>query len=428
VTDPAAVPDRRRAVRWVAGLVGLAVVLRVGIVVLAHRDGLGFNDQFLYHHMADGLARGDGYQVFGEPTMRWPPAFPFLLSLVYRVTGADVTWAFALNVVLSAAAVPLTYAIGARVLDRRAGLVAAGIVALLPGQWLLAATVLTEPLAALQLLGALYLVVRFPPRVPAAVALGALIGFAALTRGEGILLGLVPLVGWWGQVDLRRLVAHLALAGAVALAVVTPWAMRNAQVAGEFVGLSTNSAETLWAGHNATADGGPTYAPPELLERAAHAPFGPERELANAEVLREDARRWATQNPHKVLALVPLKLIQLVSGDGKLVSIWIEAEEPVLGTLGPSVTVVADMAWYVFFAVVLVALVRAGRTSWQTPWMRSALALPAVSLVLYGVVLYGNFRYRLPYQPLLVLVAAPMVLSLVAHVRDRGGELSAPAG
>jgi hypothetical protein len=71
----------------VAGLVGLAVVLRVGIVVLAHRDGLGFNDQFLYHHMADGLARGDGYQVFGEPTMRWPPVFPFLLSLVYRVTG-----------------------------------------------------------------------------------------------------------------------------------------------------------------------------------------------------------------------------------------------------------------------------------------------------------------------------------------------------
>jgi hypothetical protein len=212
-----------------------------------------------------------------------------------------VTWAFALNVVLSAAAVPLTYAIGARVLDRRAGLVAAGIVALLPGQWLLAATVLTEPLAALQLLGAVYLVVRFPPRAPVAVALGALIGFAALTRGEGVLLGLVPLVGWWRQVDLRRLVAPAGAGRGGGPGGRHPWAVRNAQVAGEFVGLSTNSAETLWAGHNPTADGGPTYAPPELLAKAADAPFGPERELANSEVLREDARRWATQNPHRVL-------------------------------------------------------------------------------------------------------------------------------
>lgn len=424
--EAAARSEARPWARWVLGLTVGALVLRLVVVALTDRSALGFNDQFLYHHMADGLARGDGYAIFGEPTVRWPPGYPFLLSLVYRVGGADATWGFLLNAVLSTAAVPLTYLVGARVLDRRAALVAAGIVALLPGQWLFAGTLLTEPLAALQLLGALYLVVRLGPRPATAVLLGALIGVAALTRGEGALLGLVALAGWWGQVPLRRLFATLVLAAVVALAVVTPWALRNAEVAGEFVGLSTNAAETIWAGHNPSADGGATYAPRELLEPAAHVPFGPERELANARILREDARRWALENPERVLALVPLKLLQLVSGDGNVVTIWIEAEEPVLGTLSRSVVVLADAAWYVFLAVVVLALVRAGRATLRTPWMRAALALPTVALVLYGVVLYGNFRYRIPYQPALALLAAPTLLWLASSLRSPAPEGASP--
>jgi 4-amino-4-deoxy-L-arabinose transferase-like glycosyltransferase len=415
VTAPEVTPRRSR--RWLAGICVLAVALRVGIALYADGRGLGFNDQFVYHHIADQLAAGDGYQFFGEPTLRWPPAYPFLLSLAYRLGGPDATWGFLLNASISAAAVPLVYLIGARVLDRRAALVAAGAVALLPGQWLFSATLLTEPLAALQLLAVLYVVVRFPLRVPTAVVLGALIGLAALTRGEGALLGLVPLVGYWHRVDVRRLVALLALAAVVAGAVVAPWAVRNARVAGEVVGLSLNSAETIWAGHNPTADGGPTYAPRELLAPAADVPFGPERELANARILRDDARRWAMDNPHRVVGLVPLKLLQLLSGDGKVVTVWIEAEDPALGTLGPALAVLADMGWYLLLAALVLALVQAGRGVLDVAWMRAALVLPAAALVLYGVVLYGNFRYRVPYQPVLALVAAPAALWLVRSVR-----------
>ena len=47
-----------------------------------------------------------------------------------------------------------------------------------------------------------------------------------------------------------------------------------------------------------------------------------------------------------------------------------------------------------------------GRRFWASPIGRIAGASFATALLLYGFVYYGNYRYRLPYEPLMVLVAA----------------------
>ena len=370
------------------------------------RDDLGFNDQLLYHHMAEGLADGRGYQIFGEPTLRWPPAYPFLLSLLYRVTGAEVTAALLLNAALSTAVVMATHWALRPVLTAKAALAAAAAMALLPGQWLFAGTVLTEPLSALQILVVLGLAIRLPPGWPAAVPLGAAIGVAALTRGEGALLGLVVVAAWLPGRRLRDLLAPVALTGAVALAVIAPWIARNSAVAGERTGLSLNFAETLYSGHNPTADGGATYATSEVLAPAASTPFGPERELANAALLQDLALTWAREHPREELALIPKRLLHLMEGDANVVSIWIEGgEEEALGAWRTPVEVAADVAWYAGLALFAVTMV-VRRRRLRRPWVPAVVVLPVLSLVLYGVLLYGNFRYRIPYQPLLALLTA----------------------
>lgn len=396
-------PARREA-RLVAALTAAGLLLRVGFALFADRDDLGFNDQFLYHHMAEGLARGDGYQIFGEPTLRWPPAFPFLLSLVYRVAGVDPTHGLLMNAGLSAAAIPLVHWCARPFVSRRAALGAAGVVAVLPGQWLFAGTVLTEPLAAVQILLVVGLVVRHDPSWRLAGVLGLLIGASALTRGEGALLGLVLVAGWWGRWPWRRVVAPVAVAGAVALVVIAPWIARNSALAGERTGLSLNVAETLYAGHNPQADGGATYASREVLLPAADAPTGAERELANAALLQDLALTWAREHPGEELALIPKKLLHLAEGDGNAVSIWIEGPvDPVLGSARAPLEVLADVTWYALLAGFLVTVV-VRRRHLRAPWVRAAMVLPALSLVLYGVILYGNFRYRIPYEPLVALV------------------------
>lgn len=404
-SSPSRPRPARSELRTLAAIAAGGLAVRVAFALLVDRTDLGFNDQFLYHHMAEGLARGDGYQIFGEPTLRWPPAFPFLVSLVYRVTGPDPTAALLLNAVLSALAVPLVHWCARPVVGRRAALAAAALVAALPGQWLLAGTVLTEPLAALQILAVVGIAVRYPPSVRAGVVLGLVIGLSALTRGEGALLGVVVLVGWWPRAQWRRLLVPVAVTAGVSLVVIAPWIARNSALAGERTGISLNSAETLYAGHNPEADGGATYASTEVLgSTVADAPMGVERELAKARRLHHLATTWAREHPREEVALIPKRLVHLVAGDGNVVSLWIEASsERVLGGASGPLEVAADVTWYGLLLALVTTLLRRRQLLRET-WARAALALPALSLVLYGVVLYGNFRYRIPYEPVLLLV------------------------
>ena len=46
------------------------------------------------------------------------------------------------------------------------------------------------------------------------------------------------------------------------------------------------------------------------------------------------------------------------------------------------------------------------------PLMRGVLAYLAASLVTYGFVYYGQFRYRLAMEPLMILVATPLIVSV----------------
>jgi hypothetical protein len=107
--------------------------------------------------------------------------------------------------------------------------------------------VLYGPLIAGALLAALKLAKR-PALVPA-VALGALIGLAAETRAEALLL--IPLLALplaWRGGRAGRLARLTAVAGTFAV-VLAPWAIRNATTFEKFVLISTNDASVL-AGAN----------------------------------------------------------------------------------------------------------------------------------------------------------------------------------
>jgi len=88
----------------------------------------------------------------GEAT--YPPLFPLLLALA----GAahDIAWAHVLTALILAAALPLTYSLGARWLESRGAAAAAVLaLALLPALWVNAMGILSEPLFCVLLLGTL---------------------------------------------------------------------------------------------------------------------------------------------------------------------------------------------------------------------------------------------------------------------------------
>ena len=115
--------------------------------------------------------------------------YPFVLSLFFRVFGASVAAAQALNLLFSLCIAALLFSIGKKLLGVSGGLAAGLMWALLPSHFMLLSLVASEPLhIALTLCAArlwLWLSDRFSERFAGWALLGLIVGLSSLIRPVG---------------------------------------------------------------------------------------------------------------------------------------------------------------------------------------------------------------------------------------------------
>jgi 4-amino-4-deoxy-L-arabinose transferase-like glycosyltransferase len=398
-------------------IAGSAFVLRLAWVLVYGRPNPpdhAINDTTFYEFTAASLAKSGHYSGLDfEPTAGWPPGFPFLVSLLYRVFGVRLSLALALNVLLATATVVLIYLIAERMFGRREARVAAAFFAVLPGPLYLTGVFLSESTFIFILVAFLALVVFLPDRRWTPIVLGVALGLAALTRGEGLLMPIIPLAVWWGaygRAGWARRAAVLLLAMVLTIA---PWTIRNAIVMDGFVPVGNNPSGTLWSGHNPDANG--WIVNPDKLPSVSGSGS---KETQRADELRRQAIDWAVHNPIKELGLIPRRLIMLNQGSGGSIGGWLNAGERYQWQLGTSsilvFTVLGDAFGYFLLFVTLASLALIGaRRLWRMhPGMRGVLAYLALCLVNYGVIYYGQWRYRIPMEPFMILVATPLLVRI----------------
>ncbi|MEA2364139.1 MAG: hypothetical protein QOD71_3284 [Thermoleophilaceae bacterium] len=403
--------------RDLAVLAGSAFALRLSWVLVYGRvnppDG-SINDTTFYQFTAASLANGGGYSGLNfEPTAGWPPGFPFVMSLLYRAFGQRLSLALALNVVLATATVVLIYLIADRMLGRREARVAAGLFAILPGPLFMTGLYLSETTFIFLVVGFLALVLLLPDRRWTPVVLGVALGLAALTRGEGLLMPIIPLAVWWGHYARRAWLTRTALLLVAMALTIAPWTIRNAIVMDGFVPVGNNPSGTLWSGHNPDANGwivNPAKLPTVVGSGA--------KETQQARELRRQAIHWAVRHPLEELGLIPRRLLMLNQGSGGSIGGWLNAGPRYQWQLGTSsilvFTVLGDAFGYFLLLATLASVTLIGvRRLWRMhPGMQGVLAYLALCLVNYGVVYYGQWRYRIPMEPFMVLVATPLLLRL----------------
>jgi 4-amino-4-deoxy-L-arabinose transferase-like glycosyltransferase len=211
-------------------------------------------DGHYYHFGAERIARGLGYSedvlVRGlslwKPWVHYPVGYSAVLGFFYRIFGAELVVAPVVNALTGALLVAVVHRVARYYLSRDRARVAAGLCAVHPGLIVYSAVVMTEPLAALLLLGAGLAALHFRGRWQAVVYAGALLGLATLVRPASLLAA--PLLvftqprPWW-QATVRA-----AAASAVALLVVLPWTIRNCQRLDGCALVSTNGGWNLAIG------------------------------------------------------------------------------------------------------------------------------------------------------------------------------------
>jgi 4-amino-4-deoxy-L-arabinose transferase-like glycosyltransferase len=360
----------------------------------------------------------------GPLTAYRPPLWPMALGGAYAVADAfglpRWTAGRVLQAVIGTIVVALTGAIAARLWGATVGLLAMALGAVFLPLVLDGATLISEPLYVAFELGAVLAVLehrRRPGGVGWAVAAGALVGLAALTRSSGALLAVPLIVAIAARPRPRRFLGVAVFAAAVLL-VVAPWTIRNAVVLGAFVPVSTEAGPTLLGTYNATARDPPgcigcwillsdTAGEMRLARRL--------RALTEVERDRESralAARFAFRHPGYILQVAwenSLRLLELGGAQrARFTATTIDVP--------PGAAVVG--AWQLWLVLALAALGAAAGALRRVP--PGLLALVAFLWLTTALVQSETPRFRAAIDPFLLMLAALGLAVVLARAARAG--------
>ncbi len=379
-----------------------------------------FSDAEYYNATALSLARGLGYTVGldeirgfypgGDPSAFWPPGYPAYLAGWYRLFGESLAVGRTANIVAGALTVVPVYWIGRRLFSPRAGIIGAGITALLPSLVLWTPVLLSHALFVLLFSSAMAVFLYGPDRsgalrrMPVAAAAVLTCG-ATLVRGQALLL--VPLAGvYWIAAGTKPRTAltwtALVLAGVVVL--VAPWTVRNMITMGEPIVLSANFGYNLRIGHAPYSTG--RYIVPDDLWAAEPGLTFQEREGLFNRLGTRRAIDYAAGNPGAELELSGRKIMWLWRPDSDVLP-WVTAfgEDPLPNGAWEPLRLLLDTTYFIVLALAACVLVRV-RQLWRS--LLFPLLLIGVWTALH-VVFFGEPRYHLPLLVVLIPMAGATV-------------------
>jgi hypothetical protein len=313
------------------GRAGLATLVAILLLGVGLRVGEGWDgrppvyDAAAYAAIAANLERGEGFTVGAaatQPSSNYSPGLPLLVAGLYEVTGGvHERLARVLLALLGTLSVLFAYLIGRRLRclmhsphpgvvnasaaaprsGTVAGLIAAAAVAIYPALLKYQGMLMSEPLAATLLSGAVLAMfwadgarddiaangrlgegglraggrVRSRPPSPshplvrwllAGMSLGALALVRPEYLGVALLLGIVVLASRIRNNRRAALVQAAILLAGVAV-VVAPWTLRNLVALDRLVPISTGGGQVLFAGTYLPSDGDPEKVGEEVVLR-----------------------------------------------------------------------------------------------------------------------------------------------------------------
>ena len=431
------------------GRVGLAALISILLLGLglrmddAWRGRAPVYDAQGYASIAANLERSEGFTLGDtatQPASNYSPGLPLFVRGVYAVTGGvHERTARLVLALLGTLAVLFTYLIGRRLSGPLAGLVGAAAVAVYPALLEYQGMLMSEPLAATLLSGAVLAMlwaagpvgsgarvlsegkggladspVRTPPSPPPPargwLLPGLLLGALALVRPEYLAFSLpmaVVVLARRGRGDWRAgLVQALVMLVGLAL-LVAPWTVRNEVALGRFVPISTGGGQVLFSGSYMPSGGDPERVGEEVLQRhpelRAELPADPRLEQILAALakqrypeLESDAalarmgreRLWDDVSEH------PLEYAGFVAA--KIGRIW---------SHGPR-DVMREPVWEALhWLLVALGLLGLGVLAWQRRWEALLLGVVLVAVTATGALLVASPRRALVTVPVVAALA-----------------------
>jgi len=361
--------------------------------------------------LAEGRGFGSPFRGETGPTAWIAPLYPSLQALVFKAFGIQsLASAFVMRLIHSATAPVmciLLYRVASRIWNERIGMVAALAWALFPNSvWydtcLMWDTILTTCI----FFAFVDLVTAEPQGRSADLRLGLLTGVLALLN-PAMLTGVGVCLLWrWSRTSERRL-RSMAWTGVLALAIVSPWTVRNYLVFGRPVFIRSNFGHELYKGSNlgATGQNNTGLNPVQNLnEFNRYAALG---EMAYVAADGNEAKRLIRRYPAWFWKLTRRRIDAFWNGPTDVTSMF-EFNDAHLALK----KFLYRCLSFAGLGGLLLAL-----------WRRQTYAFMFAGIVLlYPMIYYITFptvRYRLPLEPILLMYGLYLGSSVIADLRRR---------
>lgn len=291
-----ALADRIRALPQRHGrktLILLALIALLGLGVRAYAVARPVanpaDDSHAYYALSKALYEEGSY---GGPSFHdssdWSPGAPLLYAAAFYATGGPREGtARIVEALLGVAAILVVFLLGERLGGRWVGLMAAFAVAVYPPFIHSTGELMSEPPAILTLPAAVlaFLWAGEQERLRAWLLPGLLFGLTAMFRPEYLFVAAAFVVLAALRVGLARGwkpgLAGAGLLVAALLLPIVPWTIRNIDVLGRVVPISTGSGKALYVGTFLPADGEYQRVKAILYERYEHKSLPPNSEALN---------------------------------------------------------------------------------------------------------------------------------------------------
>jgi 4-amino-4-deoxy-L-arabinose transferase-like glycosyltransferase len=292
-----ALADRCRALPSRFGKTTLILLALIAVVGLGARAYVVVkpianpaDDSHAYYALSKALYEEGS---FGGPTFHdssdWSPGAPLLYAASFYATGgAREGTARIVEALLGVAAILIVFLLGERLGGRRVALMAAFAVAVYPPFIHSTGELMSEPPAILTLPAAVlaFLWAGDQERLRVWLLPGLLFGLTAMFRPEYLFVGAAFVVLAGLRVGLARGwrpgLAGAALLVAALLLPIVPWTIRNVDVLGRVVPISTGSGKALYVGTFLPADGEYQRVKALLVKRYQHRDLAPDSAALDA--------------------------------------------------------------------------------------------------------------------------------------------------
>jgi hypothetical protein len=454
------------------GLAALATILLLGLGLRVSNAWDGRSpvyDAAAYATIAANLERGEGFTLgprATQPASNYSPGLPLLVSGLYELSGGiHERFTRLVLALIGSLSVLFAYLIGRRLSGPAAGLIGAAAVAVYPALLEYQGMLMSEPLAASLLSGAV-LAMLFadgqeegrgspggrwvfrlpggwpselvggakkrtprPPRDPRPSFVGWLIagllfGALALVRPEYLAISLPVAVavfarggrGRWRECLLQALVMLVGLA-----VVVVPWTVRNAVALDRTVPISTGGGQVLFSGSYMPSGGDPERVGEEVLERHP----GLRRQLPKDARLEQILAALAAQRYPGVESDAALarmgreRLWSEVSGEPLAYAGFVAAKIGRIWSHGPR-DVMREPLWEALhWALVAFGLLGLGVLARQRRWEALLIGVVLVAVTATGALLVASPRRVLVTVPLLGALAGTGAIWIAWRVSRR---------